>query len=305
MPIQRSQTPEGIQLSVPASYYRTRGGIMAAAGLALGSLCCCTGGVGAMDSGEVEPLILLFALGLVLGVLLPLIGASVVFRAQSLARTVLITPTQFVFPEGAVDRSEIVELELSTRLSHGPLLKQWPAAVAVARSGQAYALSGPLHVTLDGRTAAALLTSLGSDLGMPCHDRRPNPFEMKPWLCYFPIAGVFLFASVGTLIFSRDASKRFAAKQSLLHLGLTMCVAVVFGAIIAASFGVVAAFGVHPALVVIPVLLWAVIHMVLNLVLRLYASYQASKDPMWVAPWLRPISGKWAGRAEQTAPTQF
>ena len=111
-------------------------------------------------------------------------------------------------------------------------------------------------------------------------------------LCYVPIDGVFLLASLYFLLRSDDPFVRFAARQSLLHFVISTalllfslgCLAVPIAALgdaLPTVFSVVAL-----ALPLVVLALWRVGSYV-------YAAYQAQRGVAWVMPWLRPIVGRW------------
>ncbi len=121
------------------------------------------------------------------------------------------------------------------------------------------------------------------------------PDNTAAMLCYLPIQGIHIIASFYYLFAARDRPfVRFAAKQSLMQLGLTLV------ALIACGVG----FGVPLAMmdvdgpkrltvtaVVLIVLLALSLGVIAigNIVAHIVACVRAQSGKLWVMPWLRRI----------------
>jgi len=74
--------------------------------------------------------------------------------------------------------------------------------------------------------ARAMADALGVELRVQGGVDRPGPFGMGPgqvaMLCYLPVQGIYLLASIGVLVAAKDPWLRFHAKQSLLLLAVEL-----------------------------------------------------------------------------------
>lgn len=111
-------------------------------------------------------------------------------------------------------------------------------------------------------------------------------------LCYLPVQGVFLLASIGCLVASRSRYARSAAKQSLLQFALSI---LVLGGILG-LFGVpTALLDGSPAQPVFAAVLGLALfgHLGWNLGAHVYACIRFYQGRPWVMPWLRPLARRW------------
>jgi uncharacterized membrane protein len=120
------------------------------------------------------------------------------------------------------------------------------------------------------------------------------PDNTAAMLCYLPFQGIHLFASLYYLVAARERPfVRFAAKQSLAQLGMTMLALLVFGV----GFGIPLALAMDgekeltPVAIVLIVLLSVSLGVVAigNIVAHIVACVRAQGGKLWVMPWLRWI----------------
>ncbi len=115
-------------------------------------------------------------------------------------------------------------------------------------------------------------------------------------LCYLPVQGVHLIASLYYVFAAHDRPfVRFAAKQSLVQLGVTFAALIVFGC----AFGIPLALVGEGSLQVVLIVLLATSLGVIgigNLVAHVVACVRAQSGRAWVMPWLRPLVTKWLPR---------
>lgn len=106
-------------------------------------------------------------------------------------------------------------------------------------------------------------------------------------LCYLPFQGINIIASLYYLFAARDRPfVRFAAKQSLTQMGVTLLMLLVVGL----AFGIpLAIFNEGAAAIVFGVLLGVSLATVAigNIVAILVACVRANGGKLWVIPWLR------------------
>lgn len=162
-------------------------------------------------------------------------------------------------------------------------------------------LLGPI-VTKHVTDATALATWLGTTLRVPVDPALVNPTtpvtnadadRFPAMLCYFPIQGIFIIAS---LYFLATAGKRrpfvrFCAIQSLSQVAFSI---VVLALILVALGAPVALLDDSPVRVVLIVILALALtgFWFWNFGAQLYACYSAYKGRAWVMPWL----GFWSRR---------
>ena len=309
----RTEGPEGMRLALSPAYYRTRSAIMGLTGLALGSLFCCIP-IGVLADGPVDEggeFLVLFALvGILLAIIVPVLAAFIALESSSLAArsVVRIANGQLFLHDGrTLALGDIERFELGRAPGHGWLLTRgWPMWLAIDTGGQTHALSEGVHPLLDGKRTARTLKAVSEQLGKTFVDRsQVFDLNISAPACYLPIGGVFLPASVATLIFGADPKTRFAAKQSLLHLVCTFAVAILLGGVCVATFSICDLIGISPALTLAPGGLLMFAMFMMSLVLRLYAVYRSWKDPLWVMPWLARVTGPWAKRVLHPDPLSF
>ena len=309
----RTPIEGGFELNLPARYYRSRAAAMAALGLVVGSCCCCSPlGLMVADVGfdEIGALVLIsMLLGGVVSVVAPIVAGVIALKSNTLAersRVRVVGGVVWTHDGRSLPLTDINRFALVRRHDGIFIIRGWPRLVAYDSGGGQHALTEGVHPLFDGRRAAKVLERVAWDLGKPF---RSDAFVLDLGFtasnCYVPIAGVFLFASVAALVFESGAKVRFAAKQSLLHFSLTLGFGFVGGVVcIATAFGAEAA-GASPGLVVVPALLTLLVVFVMNVPLRFYAMFKASKDPQWVMPWLAPISRRWLSDERSAPPTRF
>jgi len=310
----RTDGPDGIELGLTPGYYRSRGAFMGALGLFLSAVCGSLP-IGLEASGEsvgdgAGLLVLTVVLGLVLGVVRAIFAGVIVANASSLASRSVVRfagGALHAHDGRAIPLSAVARFELRRRPGRGFLpIRGWPRWLVVDEQGQTHLLTEGVHPLLDGKKAARQLRALAEELGKPFDDRSGvSDLGLRAPICYLPIGALFLPASLLVLAFGRDERVRFAAKQSLLHLALTVGLAVVLGGTSVATFAVCDRAGLSPALVIIPAGATFLTIFVLNVVLRFYAMCRAFTDPLWVMPWLGRIARRWRERVTKDAPLAF
>lgn len=151
---------------------------------------------------------------------------------------------------------------------------------------------------LQGEAAGALLRYLGERMELqvraaPGMDKSAlgglgGSSNHAAMLCYLPVQGIWLIASLGMLVFSKEPLVRFHAKQSLLmgaaHIGLA--IAMVAGGAI--GFEVLGSDAVGAVLMLLPLL-----PMMLLIVLRFVGAYKGHKGAWWVCPGLGWLTRRW------------
>lgn len=211
-------------------------------------------------------------------------------------------------PEGRVATADVRALVVR----QGSALTKWlvlearlgPTAPAVAGpyappSTRSIVLLGKVPPAL-GPDLAALARDLGAKLGIEARAEggvdRAGPLGMTPgtvaMLCYLPVQGIFLVASIGVLVVARDPILRFHARQSLVLFAIELAV-IVAAAVLGATAAVVS-----PELGVVVMGLLLLGAVMGRLVVRLIASFKASRLEPFVVPGLRPIVGRWLPAAD-------
>lgn len=131
---------------------------------------------------------------------------------------------------------------------------------------------------------------LGVPVDAPAYDRHAPTIreEQAAMLCYLPVAGVFLFASIWFLARDPRPTVRFAAKQSLLQSALSFVV-------LALLLGVTSVFFVTSKgetgldALIVPLLAIWLAFFAWNLGAYVLACVRASRGVLWSMPWLRPF----------------
>lgn len=160
----------------------------------------------------------------------------------------------------------------------------------VAPNGEMFAVHERLPAMPE--SLAAVASEVASWLGVPSESppATSSSFDEKhaAVLCYLPIQGIFLIASLWFLATDRRPFVRFAAKQSLLHFAFSIVVLLV--AIALGAVPVLLTEGADGPLRVLAIV-WLVILLVAfaiwNVGAHIYACVQASRGRAWVMPWLR------------------
>jgi len=198
---------------------------------------------------------------------------------------------------------------LITRPGAAPAVFRTPDAVRVAPKGLGWSLrldgdhplvllrhvprgSGPALAD----AAEALAEALEVRARVPAAARRarglvPRDEDLWATLCYAPIDGVNVAYSVLALMTSPSPALRFAAKQSLVSLGVELFFALLLGGclgvpVIAAS----APLALEAAALLCPLAVFTIV----RVTIRLVASFHAYRGRAWVMPWLSPITRRWA-----------
>ncbi len=148
----------------------------------------------------------------------------------------------------------------------------------------------------DGRALADAADHLADALGVEAEVPRSAPaarplLPRRPpvagALCYAPLDGVLVLASVYYLMGSTDPFVRFSAKQSLIGLAAEGLAAL----LVIGCCGLPVALVLPPALAVaVPLLCLAVV----RVGVRTLAAVRAHRGMVWVQPWLAPLSRRWA-----------
>jgi len=205
----------------------------------------------------------------------------------------------------------VIDLDerLITRPGAAPAVFRTPDAVRVAPKGLGWSLrldgdhplvllrhvprgSGPALAD----AAEALAEALEVRARVPAAARRarglvPRDEDLWATLCYAPIDGVNVAYSVLALMTSPSPALRFAAKQSLVSLGVELFFALLLGGclgvpVIAAS----APLALEAAALLCPLAVFTIV----RVTIRLVASFHAYRGRAWVMPWLSPITRRWA-----------
>lgn len=312
-PLRVDVTPEGVDLFTPPQLYRRRAVVVFALPALLALLVVLAALVGGADE---EELLLLGALVAVVGVVCAVSGVCLLLFANHfsawtrwrLTRTHdLRASPMFLFTRGAKHISCQAAPGAKAVLKPGLLGESlW---IVDARGRDLCRLfpivPKPYHAdivhaaqTLNLYLGASDAEAVGASyLPAVTYDARgnliPTPGERSlAMLCYLPVQGVFLLASLGVLLASRSAYARAAAKQSLLQLCFSVCLL----AAILLGLGVPVAYadgsplqpvlGVALALALTAFWLW-------NLVAHIYACVRFYRGAPWVMPWLRPLAARW------------
>lgn len=191
----------------------------------------------------------------------------------------------------------------AVRLRKRDGLAQWWTLEALDGSGRAFPLQERLPAM--SRDLVPLAHDVAAFLGVPAQvpEEVANGLagglamseSTAAVLCYLPVQGIFLIASVICLVADRRPFVRFAAKQSLLHFASSLVALIV-----------VAVLGVVPVVLTqhddgplrVMTIVWLAMLLVSfavwNIGAHVYACVQAAKGRAWVMPWLRPIVKNWA-----------
>lgn len=278
-----------LSVKVPRALYLTRGAIMLVGAPVIGALLVLlffmTGlpeEVALFLAGGLASSLALF--GLALFALSGVLSArsEVVFdRHASHVRRAsdgAVVPTATVVavrirPAGGLSGFQLLELvDASGRgfVLHARLPSQWPADLGAV----AGACASWLAVPAEAPTARAAPMGLAEN--------------HAALLCYLPVQGVFLIASIYFLGVDRRPFVRFSAKQSLLHFASSIVALVV--ALVAGATPVLLTEHAEGPLRVASIVWLAVLlvaFFVWNLGAHVYACVQASKGRTWRMPWLR------------------
>lgn len=181
-----------------------------------------------------------------------------------------------------------------------PLLKWWRLQ-ARTRDGRVIPLRRRLPPAAADE-AEALAEWCGELLGVPVEvpaelgdqDALGLSGRWAAVLCYLPLQGIFLIASLYALATGRDRPfVRFCAKQSLAHFVasvVVMLLCLALGAPPLALAGSPVGRGVAAgwlALLLVGFLVW-------NVGARIVACVRAWRGQVWVMPWLAPLVRSWA-----------
>jgi uncharacterized membrane protein len=112
-------------------------------------------------------------------------------------------------------------------------------------------------------------------------------------LCYVPVQGIWLLASVAALLASKAPAVRFAARQSLAWYFLSGLALICWGATVG-GFAVILADATRAReIVAVLAILLIVPPALIRIVLGLVAAWKASKGERWLIPGIRWWSGRW------------
>ncbi len=130
---------------------------------------------------------------------------------------------------------------------------------------------------------------------IPRHARRVRSFAVRDSklaaaLCYAPIDGVFVAASLWFLMTSNDPFVRFSAKQSLLQLAFSAFCAFLLLGCCTAPIGILSSIGLATLVSALPLVVLATA----RILVRVLAATRARRGTVWIMPWLAPISRRWA-----------
>lgn len=109
---------------------------------------------------------------------------------------------------------------------------------------------------------------------------------------YFPIQGIWFFASVGVLLLDKRPLSRFHAKQSLA-VGAAWFAFVIGGVVAIAGVAAIAGGDAPPPWILIPAVLVLGVGAAAHLVLRIIGCFKAYNEEYWVFPGLGWLSRRW------------
>ncbi|MBK7581266.1 MAG: hypothetical protein IPI67_13760 [Myxococcales bacterium] len=285
----------GVSFAVPARHWAFRGILLALALPPLFALLAVLAGLD--EDGVSVPSVVLagiaglsFVLGLLLALVSPLLaartrtridfGRGFVFTARSPYPVSLSAFTQL-----EVERQDRVSgfLELRAHRTDGPALKLL-GPLLPKHATEAAELAHWLGATLNVPVSTPALPSVGA--------ASSSSDSLAGLLCYLPIQGVFIIASLYYLFAARGRPfVRFCAIQSLSQLGFSIATL----AIILLGLGVPLALADPSPLQTALIVLLAItltLYWLWNFAAHAYACYSAYKGRLWVMPWL----GFWVRR---------
>lgn len=193
------------------------------------------------------------------------------------------------------------------RVSRGKGLSDWATIALVDASGRPLVVLHDRLASGHARDTAWVASTRATFLGLP--GPAPSHAIAGPFgstsenqaaaLCYLPIEGIFVFASVYYLLSARNRpSVRFAAIQSLAQLAASIVV----------LFVILVAGGVPVALLPDGIARWVAVAVlaallvaffVWNVVARIVATARAYRGRTWIMPWLAPLVRRCAPPAER------
>ena len=139
------------------------------------------------------------------------------------------------------------------------------------------------------QVAAELGVSSRSDVAAAEHPFSPNSLAT---LCYLPVEGICVFASVGSLLFSRNNFVKFCARQSLIFFFLSAAVLVLL--VIVGGLPMVLLRGRTAQTLSMVLLIGGLTPIVvLRIGVMLYAAHRARKGEIWVIPGMGWIVERW------------
>lgn len=146
-----------------------------------------------------------------------------------------------------------------------------------------------------GSAAAHLADALGVDADMPMAARSARPLiprdpRLASALCYLPIDGLFVAASLFYLMTSLDPLVRFSAKQSLALFALSLLALPLFVGCCGVPFAAIVPGDLVPAALASSVIVW----IGARIAIRTMAAMRAHRGVVWIQPWLAPLTRRWA-----------
>lgn len=140
-----------------------------------------------------------------------------------------------------------------------------------------------------------LADALGTEAEVPAAARRARPLiprdpRLASALCYAPIDGLFVAASLYYMATSRDPFVRFSAKQSLALFALSLLSLPLFVGCCGLPFASIVPRDLVTAAVGSSVILW----IGARVAARTMAAMRAHRGIVWIQPWLSPIA-RWLG----------
>lgn len=299
-----AEVPDGVAVAVPAAAYRSRG---LRVGVILPLVWLFLGAYFAVASELGTPAM---AVAGGLAVLSAAWGAFIAVGADAASAATRIT----IGADGTLTLRGGRSLPPGTvrSLRIVPPASAKLAVVADTAAGPLEIL-GDIPVT-DGARAKPVAEWLGAALGVAADTRAaPNALGWSPnnfaMLCYMPVQGIWLVASIFALVASADPFVRFAGKQSLAFYVVS---GVLLAVVLAAAVGIGLATSSEVAL--IAGIMVGVGLMLARLGVGLYAGMQAYRGVTWVIPgfgWLGepprshdtlvpdPAAGAWQPPAHQ------
>lgn len=120
-----------------------------------------------------------------------------------------------------------------------------------------------------------------------------SSFGLSAAACYFPIQGIWLIASIISLIFSKDPKVRFAAKQSLAFYLLSGLLVVLWGATIGGFAVIISEATRQREIAAVFAIVLIVVPALARIILGVMATFKAYFGKVWVIPGMGWIVRRW------------